>query len=71
MIRTERNYAYESKEMARFILKGHSEKETAEEFNVSCGTVRNRLKWIGYTYADLLELRESRLANAKQNKRPE
>lgn len=71
MTRMQEIYMYQARGMVQFILEGHSESETAKEFNVTCKAVRNRLQWIGYTYAELVELRESRLANAKQNKKPE
>ncbi len=50
----------EAKEMVKFILKGHNETETADEFCTSKDTVRRRLKSIGYTYADLKELADKR-----------
>lgn len=46
--------------MAYFILEGHSLDETASEFGVKKRDVRRRLKLIGYTFTDLVEIRKSR-----------
>lgn len=54
-----RNYYNEAVSMKEFILEGHNEKETAEEFGVSTGTVRKRLSYyLNCTYADLAEMRK-------------
>lgn len=58
---------YEAKGMIHCILEGSSEIETAESYGVSVGTVRNRLKSMGYTAEELIELRESRKM-ARQSK---
>lgn len=50
---------YEAKSMTEYILNGHSETETANEFGVTPVTVRRRLKMLGYTYADLVEFRKT------------
>lgn len=50
---------YEAKSMTEYILNGHSEIETANEFGVTPLTVRRRLKMLGYTYADLVEFRKT------------
>ena len=42
------------------VKEGLSEAETAKEFETSKNMVRRRLKMLGYTYADLVELREAR-----------
>lgn len=42
------------------VKEGLSEAETAKEFNTSKDMVRRRLKMLGYTYIDLVELREAR-----------
>lgn len=60
MERTGESYEYEAKSMAQFILEGHDEQETADEFGTGRTTVRRRLKSIGHTYADLVEMREKR-----------
>lgn len=54
------NFFYEAKGMAYFILEGHSLDETASEFGVKKRDVRRRLKLIGYTFTDLVEVRKSR-----------
>lgn len=51
---------YETRGMIHCILEGNSEIETAKSYGVSVGTVRNRLKRMGYTAEELIELRESR-----------
>lgn len=60
---------YEAKGMVHCILEGNSEIETAESYGVSVGTVRNRLKSMGYTAEELIELRESRKMAKQQNKK--
>ncbi len=40
------------------VKEGLSEAETAKEFGTSKDMVRRRIKMLGYTYADLVELRE-------------
>lgn len=42
------------------VKEGLSEAETAKEFNTSKDMVRRRLKMLGYTYADLVDMREAR-----------
>lgn len=59
------NFFYESKAMAQFILAGHSLEETADEFGVCKGTVRYRLKSIGFTYSDLAKIRKERSKQAR------
>lgn len=54
------NFFYEAKGMAYFVIEGHSLVETAKEFGVSKKMVKKRLKIIGYTYADLVEIRKAR-----------
>lgn len=64
MNRSGESYGYEAKCMAHFILEGHDEQETADEFDTSRETVRRRLKMLGYTYADLVEFRETKKKEA-------
>lgn len=54
------NFFYEAKVMAYFIIEGHNLDETASEFGVKKRDVRIRLKLIGYTYADLVEIRKAK-----------
>lgn len=51
---------YEAKGMALMIFDGYSKDETAEAFDVSKRTVERRLKMIGRTYRELVEIREKR-----------
>lgn len=60
MNRSGDSYGYEAKCMAYFILEGHNQQQTADEFNTTRKTVTKRLKLIGHTYADLVEIREAR-----------
>lgn len=60
MGRTRESYENENKAMVYFILQGHGETETAKEFEINRSTLRHRLKKMGYTYADLVEMRESK-----------
>lgn len=60
MERTRESYIYEAKAMAKFILEGHDQVETAKEFDTSRKTVTYRLKSIGHTYTDLKELADQR-----------
>lgn len=60
MYRTGESYKYEARSMVQFILEGHNKEETAEEFEVSCGTVARRIKSLGYTYEAIAELRDKR-----------
>lgn len=60
MERTRESYLYEARCMAQFILEGHDEQQTADEFDTSRETVRRRLKSIGHTYADIVEIRKKR-----------
>lgn len=59
MIRRGESYQFEAKGMVQFILEGHNEQETADEFDTSRETVRRRLRSIGYNYADLAEMRDA------------
>lgn len=54
------NYKYEIKSMIQFILAGHRLKETAEEHGVSAYEVKKRLQSVGYSYADLVEMRNQK-----------
>lgn len=56
---TERRY-YEAMSIVQYIIEGHSKVETGEEFGIRPQSVDKKLKAIGYTYADLVELREER-----------
>lgn len=51
-------YRGEAKEMANCILRGSSIEQTAKEFETSTETVRRRIKLLGYTSQDLVEIRE-------------
>ena len=68
MYRTGESYKYEARSMVQFILEGHNEKETAEEFGVSRETVAKRIKSLGHTYEAIVELRDKRHPKKDQGK---
>lgn len=51
-------HLYEAESMVQFILDGHNLRETAEEHGVTIEVVNDRIRKKGYTYADLVEIRE-------------
>ena len=67
MIRRGASYTYEARAMVQYILEGHNEQETSEEFDVSRETVRRRLKTLGYTYEDLANFRDKSNHSKKKN----
>lgn len=60
------NYRYEVKSMIQFILAGNGLKETAEEHGVSVFAVKKRLQNAGYSYADLVEIRNQKSLKKSQ-----
>lgn len=55
----------QTKGMALFILEGHNLTETSKEFGLSRDAIRNRLKLIGFTYTDLVEMRKKKSEQAR------
>lgn len=53
MYRTGESYEYETRCMIQYILEGHTDYETAKEFNTSRRTVLRRIKNSGYSYKEL------------------
>lgn len=60
MERTNESFYYEAKSMVQYILEGHSKKETKQEFRVNDRTLDRRLLGLGYTFADLVEIRKEK-----------
>lgn len=52
------SYHYEAKSMAQCVLNGYTLKQIMQEFDVSRDIVVKRLNSIGYTFQELVEIRE-------------